>query len=130
MRFYYVPSPKLEQERLFDARVSAADSAYPSRDGLEVVELYEDYRFVADGGSGEFASFFDRIVIRNAMTRMEVDSFEVGNDTYGPLRLSPDGQSLAAFWSKSNTCFNENTTLSVHLKRHGWSIDTAQGRGG
>ena len=95
----------------------AGDSAFPSRDGTKVVELYEDYRFAANVSCGGFGGFFDRIVVRDAITGMEESSFEISNDVYGPIRLSPDGQTLAAFWSKSHTCFNEDTSVTIFSRQ-------------
>ena len=95
----------------------AGDSAFPSRNGTEVIELYEDFRFAANVSCGGFGGFFDRIVVRDAITGMEVDSFEISDDVYGPIRLSPDGQTLAAFWSKSHTCFDEGTSITIFSRQ-------------
>lgn len=95
----------------------AGDSAYPGPDGSEVIEIHEDFRFLPDGGCYDFAIFNDLIIIRDALTGVVKESFELAEDVYGPVRLSPDGQTLAMFWSKSHTCYEEDNSLTIFSRK-------------
>lgn len=99
----------------------AGDSAYPSRDGTEIVELHENFRFMPDGGCYSFAVHHDLILFRDVLTGRTTDSFEIPEDIYGPIKLSPDGQTLALYWSKSHTCYDEDTAVTI-LSRTGEEI--------
>ena len=92
----------------------AGDNAYPSADGLTVIELHENARFalVGCGGGG---AFYDRIVFRDALSGLASHSIELAGDIHGPIRLSPDGLSVALFLNLESSCSSGSnlTTLTM-----------------
>ncbi|MGQ7842850.1 hypothetical protein ACUNV4_00130 [Granulosicoccus sp. 3-233] len=88
-------------------------AVYPSHDGQYLVEHRESARFMPDGGCLDFAKWFDRISIRDSVTGRVTDEFELSESVYGPVRLSPDGQTLALVWDKSHVCYDTDAALTI-----------------
>ncbi len=96
-------------------------AAYPGGDGRYVVEHRESARFMPDAGCYDFAKWFDRISIRDSVTGRVTDEFELSESVYGPVRLSPDGQTLALVWDKSHVCYDTSAALTI-FSREGEEI--------
>jgi len=94
----------------------AGDSAHPSRNGLEIVELHDDVRFLINGCS----YFNDRIIIRDALTGFPNVVLELPDSVDGPVKLAPDGQSMALYWKDSENCLS-GSSIAV-FSRNGEAI--------
>lgn len=107
-----------EESRYIDTETGeiislSADAVYPSADGRYFVEHRESARFMPDAGCYDFAKWFDRISIRDSVSGRVTDEFELSENVYGPIKLSPDGQTMAFFWNKSHTCYDEENAVTL-----------------
>lgn len=99
----------------------AGEHAFARRDGTELAEIHDDYRFLDGAACNGEATHLDRIVLRDVRSGIASSAFELADGVRGPVKLSPDGQTLALFWRQDYRCSNQGTRLSV-LSRQGKEI--------
>ncbi len=91
----------------------AASAVYPGNDGRYFVEHRESARLVPEADCLDLAKWFDRISIRDSVSGRVTDEFELSKSVYGPVRLSPDGQTVALVWDKSHVCYDTDASLTI-----------------
>ena len=91
-------------------RVSAYENpVYPRADGREYVELEQKYRYYGSESCGGFlGSHSTAIKIRDSSTLQVTDFMEMRLRLHGPVLLSPDGQTLAAWAQPFDECADDD----------------------
>jgi len=93
---------------------------YPSKDGSEYIELIQEHRGEDVPECDDFSARVDLVNIRDTKTGAIKSSFERLRGIAGP-KLSPDGQTIAAFSRDLTTC-EKNIVFFTLFTRDGKQI--------
>jgi Tol biopolymer transport system component len=98
----------------------------PSPDGTEYVSMIKEVRLEDDPDCYGFGIDIDRVEIRDTVSRLINDSFEVYEDLWGEAKISPDHQMIAVEWASRKGCpGSEVESLLTLFSRTGEILDQA-----